>query len=136
VLLTSVGYMGGDVSNPTYNQVSTGTTGHLEANQIIFNPNQVSYADLVRYFYEIHDFTQTNGQGPDLGPQYLSAIFYRNSEQQRTAQSITAQLQARGFQVATLLRPATPFFRAEDYHQDYYARNGKQPYCHVRKKIF
>lgn len=136
VLSTAVGYMGGNIAHPTYEQVCSGTTGHLEANQIIFDPARVSYATLVKLFYEIHDFSQTDGQGPDLGEQYLSAIFYRDEVQRAQAEGVTAELRKLGYTVATTLRLATPFYPAEDYHQNYYGKNGKKPYCHIRKKLF
>lgn len=136
VLSTAVGYMGGTTAHPTYPQVSSGRTGHLEANQIVFDPTQVSYTQLLQLFFEIHDFSQTDGQGPDLGPQYLSAIFPLDEIQRKQAQAITAQLRAKGYSVATTLRPAAPFYPAEDYHQLYYQKNGKTPYCHFRRKIF
>ena len=136
VLSTQVGYMGGRIPNPTYEMVSQGNTGHLEANQVIYDPLKVSYADLVQLFYEIHDYTQTNGQGPDIGPQYLSAIFMRTAHQQRHAERITEILRQKGHAVATQLLPSAPFYPAESYHQDYYLKNGKKPYCHVRRKIF
>jgi len=136
VISTTVGYIGGHVKNPTYKQVCTGTTGHLEAVRVIFNPSVISYEELTKLFFETHDPTQTNGQGPDIGPQYLSAIFYLNDEQKQIAGKLTEILNSKGLKVATKLISASEFWPAEDYHQDYYLNNGKSPYCHVYRKLF
>ncbi len=131
--VTSVvsGYMGGHTDNPTYHEVCSGTTGHLETVEVRFDPSQVSYETILRRFFEIHDPTQANGQGPDIGEQYLSAVFYTSPEQKRVADKLIGILKSRGYQVVTAVRPATRFWPAEAYHQDYYRRTGKQPYCHV-----
>ncbi len=136
VVETSVGYMGGDKKNPTYKEVSTGKTGHLEATEVVYDPSITTYGDLVRLFYETHDFTQTNGQGPDIGSQYLSAIFYKDEEQKAIAEKYTNLLIDKGYRVATTLRPAPKFWKAEDYHQQYYKHKGSTPYCHIYTKIF
>ncbi|MCX7598135.1 MAG: bifunctional methionine sulfoxide reductase B/A protein [Armatimonadetes bacterium] len=136
VVETTVGYTGGHKANPTYKEVCSGTTGHLEAVEVLYDPVRVSYEDLVKLFFEIHDPTQTNGQGPDIGEQYLSAIFYLDDEQKQVAERVIAELKGRGVKVATQLRPAGTFWPAEDYHQDYYARKGGEPYCHVRRKVW
>lgn len=136
VLSTEVGYTGGDLPHPTYEQVCTGTTGHLEAARIIYDPVLITYRDLLQLFFEIHDFTQTDGQGPDIGPQYLSAVFVQGDYQRREAAAVIAQLEKRHYRVATAIRSRAPWYAAENYHQDYYAKTGKQPYCHIRKKIF
>ena len=136
VVETSVGYMGGHKDNPTYEQVSTGKTGHLEATEIVYDPSVITYGDLVRLFYETHDFTQTDGQGPDIGSQYLSAIFYKDDEQKAIAEKYTNLLLKKGYKVATTLRPAAKFWKAEDYHQQYYKHKGSTPYCHTYTKIF
>lgn len=136
VLKTEVGYIGGNVDNPTYQQVCTQQTGHLEALRVVFDPTRLSYETLLKYFFEIHDFSQEDGQGPDLGPQYLSAIFYFDNKQKRTAEHVIAELKNLGYQVATQLYEVSTFWSAEDYHQDYYTKTGKQPYCHIWTKKF
>ncbi len=130
------GYAGGDIENPTYQDVSTGRTGHLEAVRVDYDPSIISYEDLVKLFFETHDYSQENGQGPDIGPQYLSAIFYNDESEKETANKYVDILQSRGEKVATMLKPFTNFYDAEDYHQDYYTRKNSTPYCHVYKKIF
>uniref|UniRef100_A0A7C4CCF2 Peptide methionine sulfoxide reductase MsrA n=1 Tax=Fervidobacterium thailandense TaxID=1008305 RepID=A0A7C4CCF2_9BACT len=135
VVDTRVGYMGGYVKNPTYEQVCTGLTGHYETVEVIFKPRVVNEEELVKYFFEIHDFSQENGQGPDIGEQYKSVIFYTNEKQREVAENIISELRKR-FSVATKLLKASEFWLAEDYHQDYYERTGKVPYCHYRRKIF
>ncbi len=136
VLSTEVGYMGGSLDSPTYRQVCTGTTGHAEVLKVTFDPQKTSFDTLCRLFFEIHDFTQTDGQGPDIGEQYRSEIFTVNDDQAKTAEQILQELRTRGFRPATRVTPAGPFWKAEDYHQDYYAKTGKTPYCHFRKRIF
>lgn len=136
VLKTEVGYTGGKRDYPSYEQVCSGATGHYEAIRIIYDPAVLSYADLIRYFFEIHDFSQTDGQGPDLGSQYLSAIFYYDDQQKEEAINVIHWLEARDYSVATRLLPVTSFWQAEKYHLDYYAKTGKQPYCHRHQKIF
>lgn len=131
VLSVESGYIGGDTPNPTYEQVCSKTTGHAEAVRVIFDPSKVSYESLAKLFFEIHDPTQTNGQGPDLGPQYRSEIFFTSPEQQQTAARLMLALRAKGYKLATRLTPATTFYPAEKYHQDYYERKGTEPYCHA-----
>ena len=133
---TSVGFMGGHVDNPTYKQVCEKNTGHLETTEVIFDPTKTSYEEMVKLFFETHDFTQTNGQGPDIGPQYLSAIFYSNPEEKATAEKYIGILTDKGYKVATMLKPASTFWKAEDYHQQYYEHKGAKPYCHKYRKIF
>lgn len=136
VLLAESGYCGGEVANPSYEAVCSKKSGHLEAVRVIYDPNKLSYEALLKYFFEIHDFTQTNGQGPDLGPQYLSAVFYFDQQQNSIAEKVIQQLKELGYEVATQLLPASTFWPAEEYHQDYYHKTGKQPYCHTRRKVF
>lgn len=136
VISTSVGYTGGHKKNPTYQEVCSGTTGHQEAVEIKFDPEKVSYDDLLRLYFETHDFTQTDGQGPDIGEQYLPYIFYTDDDQRRVAEKLITILKEKGYPVATKLEPATTFWKAEEYHQDYYRKNGKVPYCHIYRKIF
>lgn len=130
------GYMGGHVENPDYHQVCTGRTGHLEAIKVEFDECQISYEKLARYFFEIHDFTQANGQGPDIGSQYLSAIFYLDEKQKNVALKLIDQLEDMNYKVATSLHEASKFYEAEEYHQNYYAKTGKNPYCHTYSKVF
>lgn len=136
VKATAVGYTGGEMQKPDYRAVCSGVTGHYEAVKVEFDPTVTSFTDLAKLFFEIHDFTQTDGQGPDIGEQYLSAIFYADEKQKHEAQALIDQLKKMGHQVATRLLPAAEFWPAEDYHQDYYQKTGKAPYCHLRRKIF
>ncbi|MCX7125259.1 MAG: bifunctional methionine sulfoxide reductase B/A protein [Gammaproteobacteria bacterium] len=136
VLLTDVGYTDGKTANPTYNQVCSHQTGHVEAIRIVFDTKKLSYEDVIKYFMEIHDCTQIDGQGPDLGSQYLSRIYYFNDQQKLIAENIIKQLIVLGFSVATEIKPATVFWPAEEDHQDYYLKTGKAPYCHQRVKRF
>lgn len=136
VFSTDVGYIGGYKDNPTYKEVCSGTTGHVEAIEVTFDATKTTYEDLAKLFFEIHDFTQTNGQGPDIGEQYLSEIFYLDENQKQIAEKLIKILTDKGYKVATKLRPATTFWKAEDYHQEYYQKNGHEPYCHGWRKIF
>lgn len=129
------GYTGGKVENPGYEQVSRGNTGHAEAVRVTYDPARVSYEELARLFFEIHDPTQLNRQGPDIGTQYRSAVFYANEEQKRVAASLIEQLHRKGWDVATELVPLDVFYPAEDYHQDFTARTG-QGACHLRQPRF
>ncbi|MEG2068041.1 MAG: bifunctional methionine sulfoxide reductase B/A protein [Tannerellaceae bacterium] len=133
---TAVGFMGGHVENPSYKQVCEKNTGHLETTEVTYDGTQTSYDELVKLFFETHDFTQTDGQGPDIGPQYLSCIFYSTPEEKQIAETYIRQLEGKGYKVATQLRPAATFWKAEDYHQQYYEHKGTTPYCHVYRKIF
>jgi len=130
------GYMGGSKESPTYQDVLTGTTGHLEAVEITYDPNQVSYEELTKYFFEIHDPTQSNGQGPDIGAQYLSAVFFSNEDEREIAHELIEILKSKSYDVATRLIPAETFWAAEEYHQDYYVKKNQQPYCHRYQKKF
>ncbi len=136
VLSTSVGYTGGTLENPTYEQVCSDKTGHAEAIEVTFDPNKTSFEKLAKLFFEIHDFTQLNRQGPDVGSQYRSALFYLDENQKKTAQSLVRILAEKGYDVKTRIVPATKFYPAELYHQDYYEKTGKTPYCHAYRKIF
>ncbi len=130
------GYTGGTTPNPTYQAVSDHRTGHAEAVQIIFDPNKISYEALTQRFFEIHDPEQENKQGSDIGEQYRSEIFYTTAKQKEIALKLICILKDKGYQVATKVTPATHFWKAEDYHQNYYEKNGKQPYCHQYIKKF
>jgi peptide methionine sulfoxide reductase msrA/msrB len=136
VISVESGYIGGHKDNPTYQEVCAKTTGHLEAVEVVFDPSETNFETIARLFFEIHDPTQTDGQGPDLGEQYLSAVFYRNEEQKEISEKLITILKAKGYKVATLLKPATKFWKAEAYHQDYYEHKGTTPYCHGYTKRF
>jgi len=136
VVSTTVGYTGGQLENPTYEQVCSKKTGHYEAVEVVFDPKVISYDALARLFFETHDPEQSNGQGPDIGPQYRSAIFYQNEGQKATANKLIAILNAKGYNVATVVLPASTFWPAELYHQDYYDHKGSTPYCHSYKAKF
>jgi peptide methionine sulfoxide reductase msrA/msrB len=136
VISVESGFTGGHVKNPSYREVCTGTTGHAEAVKIIYDPSRTTYEKLLRLFLEIHDPTEINRQGPDIGEQYRSEIFYLNNEQKTIAEKDLKILQDRGFKIATKVTKASEFYSAEDYHQDYYFKNGKVPYCHAYVKRF
>lgn len=136
VIYTEVGYSGGHLDNPSYDAVCRGDSGHIEAIRIIFNPDIIDYATLTKAFLEIHDPTQADGQGPDIGSQYASAIFYYNDQQRETATTLLKKLKDKGFNIVTQLRPVSVFWPAEDYHQNYYQKNNQAPYCHTRVKRF
>ena len=136
VTKTVVGFMGGDMENPSYKQVKTGTTGHLETIEVEYNPELVSYEALVRYFFEIHNFEQADGQGIDIGSQYLSAIWFNNTTERDMAIKVFGELMQMGYHPATQIRQVKTFYPAEDYHQDYLDERGETPECHVWRKIF
>ena len=137
VLSTTVGYCGGHVENPTYRQVCTGTTGHAETVEVVYDPEKTDYETLARLFFETHDPTQVNRQGPDIGEQYRSAVFYLNDKQKKIAEKLVAELETKGYDIATEVSPATEFYEErEDKHQDYYNKTGGTPYCHGYTKRF
>jgi peptide methionine sulfoxide reductase msrA/msrB len=136
VIKVEVGYTGGKVEDPTYQQVCQGKTGHYEAVRVVFDKSITNYAAIIKRFFEIHDPTQSAGQGPDIGLQYQSAIFYYNEEQFNDAMGLVQRLQQRGFTVATRLLNAQPFWAAETFHQDYYNKQNKAPYCHQPERRF
>ncbi|HEY0246138.1 MAG TPA: peptide-methionine (S)-S-oxide reductase MsrA [Mucilaginibacter sp.] len=126
------GFTGGHVANPTYRQVCTGSTGHAEACNIVYDPSKISYDELLAAFFVAHDPTQLNRQGNDVGTQYRSAIFYHNAAQKEKAAYYIGKLnteKAYKGKVVTQLAPYTVFYKAEDYHQNYFAQNSSQPYC-------
>lgn len=136
VVSTRVGYIGGHVDHPAYEQVCSHTTGHVEAMEVSYDTSLTNYETLAKLFFEIHDPTQTNGQGPDHGEQYLSQIFYLDASQKKIAENLIAILQSKGYKIATQLREATTFWPAEEYHQQYYEKEGSTPYCHRRVERF
>jgi methionine-S-sulfoxide reductase len=128
VMTTIVGYTGGEVENPTYRLVCTNTTGHAEAVRVTYDTAQISYEELVRRFFDMHDPTTLNRQGLDVGSQYRSSIFYHNEEQRQIAQKVKDETNASGkyrYPIVTEIAPAEDFFEAEDYHQKYYAKAGR-----------
>jgi peptide-methionine (S)-S-oxide reductase len=132
VLSVVSGYSGGSVEHPTYREVCSDTTGHAEVVQITFDPDVVSYDQLLEVFWAMHDPTQMNRQGPDIGRQYRSVIFTHSAEQRAAAERSRTAAQTRFERpIATEIEDFTAFYPAEDYHQRYYARNGHEPYCHV-----
>lgn len=130
------GFMGGFTEDPGYEEVVRGKTGHIETVEVVYDPSILSYEELTKRFFEIHDFTQAGGQGPDRGERYESYIFYTGSEEKETAQKLIDILSKKGYKVETKLRPSSRFYKAESYHQDYYKRHESRPYCHAYKKIF
>ena len=136
VISTKVGYTGGHIENPTYKQVSSGSTGHAEALEVIFNPEKVSFEQLAILYFETHDPSQINRQGPDIGEQYRSEIFYLSEDQKKISEKLIAVLNDKEIDVVTKLTPAGKFWEAEEYHQDYYSKTGGSPYCHIYIKKF
>lgn len=134
VISVESGYMGGKVENPSYRAVCTGTTGHAEVVQITYDPTQVSFQDLLDVFFVIHDPTTLNRQGNDVGTQYRSAIYYHTPEQKEIAEKVIAALNSEhrwNNPIVTEVTPASKFYIAEDYHQEYYANNAREGYCQV-----
>jgi len=126
------GYTGGHVANPSYSQVCNGNTGHAEAVQITFDPDVISFRELLEVFFNVHDPTTLNRQGADIGTQYRSAIFYHTLEQKAEAERLIVELQesrALGQPIVTEVQPFADFYEAEEYHQQYYRKNPEQPYC-------
>ncbi len=134
VLSVESGYAGGHVANPTYEAVCTGRTGHAEVVQVTFNPEMISYREILDVFFSIHDPTTLNRQGADVGTQYRSVIFAHTPEQEQTARAALAEITAAGLwpdPIVTVVQPLDRFYIAEEYHQEYFARNPLQPYCQV-----
>lgn len=140
VLKVSSGYSGGHVPNPTYEQVCDKNTGHAEVVQVVYDPAQITFDELLKVFWETHDPTTLNRQGNDVGPQYRSVIFYHNDEQKQKAEQYKQQLDKSGSwskPIVTAIDPYSNFYVAENYHQNYYNNNGSQPYCNfvIRPKL-
>ena len=136
VLVTEVGYIGGNKSYPTYEEVCSKMTGHVEAVRVLFNAEKTDLTHLLQYFFEIHDFSQKDGQGPDIGQQYLSRIYTFDARQKQLARQVIQVLKTKSFTVATTIHNMVVFWPAEAYHQDYYLKTGKAPYCHRHREIF
>lgn len=130
------GFMGGTMKNPSYYDVVEKKTGHLETVEVVYNPSKISYEQLAKAFFEIHDPTQANGQGPDIGEQYRSAVFVANENERRVIVSLLERLKANGFKPVTKILSVQPFYKAEEYHQNYYQKKGSAPYCHGYVKRF
>lgn len=136
VISTDVGYTGGRTLNPTYKDVSYKNTGHAEVVEVVFDPAKVSFEKLAKLFFEIHDFTQVDRQGPDIGDQYRTEIFYTSEAQKQVSEKLINILEKKGYKVATKVSKLVKYYKAEDYHQDYYDVKGSTPYCHGYRKIF
>ena len=128
------GYAGGHVEEPTYEEVCSGTTGHAEVVQVAYDPDVVSYRDLLEVFFAVHDPTTEDREGPDVGSQYRSAVYYHDEEQREAVEAYVAELEERGVYdgIVTEIAPLNAFYPAEEYHQDYYQRNPNQPYCAIQ----
>lgn len=136
VISTRVGYIGGQKEKPTYEEVCTGRTGHAEAIELVYDPTKTNFRQLAKHFFETHDPTQIDRQGPDIGDQYRTEIFYTKPEQKEIAQELTEILLRKGQSVVTQLTPAGKFWNAEEYHQNYYLRKKSKPYCHFHESKF
>ncbi|TCC95555.1 peptide-methionine (S)-S-oxide reductase MsrA [Pedobacter hiemivivus] len=134
VISVRSGYEGGNIANPSYEEVCTGTTGHAEAIEVTYDPLKIKYDELLEVFWKSHDPTTLNRQGADIGPQYRSVIFYHNDEQRKIAESYKKELndtKVFAKPIVTEIRKAAPFYVAENYHQDYFNKNGSEPYCRL-----
>ena len=136
VISVTSGYTGGKTKNPTYEEVCSKKSGHVEAVEVVFDPTITTYKEVAKLFFEIHDPTQVDRQGPDIGEQYRSEVFYLNDEQKHLAEELIKILQNKGYKVATRITGASEFYKAENYHQDYYSNKGTLPYCHGYTKRF
>ena len=130
------GYMGGKMQDPSYQEVCKGDTGHIESVKVIYDPSKISYETLAKYFFEIHDPTQLNGQGSDIGEQYSSAVFVNDAKERATIKKLIGFLEKKGYKIATKIFDKMKFYEAEAYHQDYYKKHNKEPYCHGYIKRF
>ncbi len=136
VISTDVGYMGGDRKNPTYEEVCSGETGHVETMKVVYDPNKTDFKTLAKLFFEIHDPTQVDRQGPDIGEQYRSVVFYTDEAQKQITKKLVAILQEKGYNIATAIEEADTFWPAEAFHQEYYQKKGSKPYCHIKTDRF
>ena len=136
VISVEAGYIGGAEAKPTYQLMGSESSNYAEAVEIVFDSSIISYRELAKIFFEIHDPTQTNRQGPDIGKQYRSEIFYTNPEQKKIARELISILETKGYKIKTQVSQASTFYKAEDYHQNYYDRKGSTPYCHKYTKRF
>jgi len=136
VIRAESGYMGGTKRTPSYREVVSGTTGHAETVRVVYDPTKVSYRTLAKTFFEIHDPTQKDRQGPDVGSQYRSAVFVGDEEEEQIVFELVELLQKKGYAVVSQIQPAGIFWPAEEYHQDYYIKTGKAPYCHAHTERF
>jgi peptide methionine sulfoxide reductase msrA/msrB len=136
VISTKVGYMGGSLDQPTYQDVCTGLSGHAEVVEVTYDETEINFETLTKLFFELHNPNQLDRQGPDIGEQYRSVIFYQNSNEDRIANALIQILVHKGNDIMTETVPATTFYPAEDYHQDYYNKKGGIPYCHAYTKRF
>jgi len=136
VVSTRVGYTGGHLDNPSYKDVCTGKTGHAEAVEVVYDTRKTNYETLVKLFFEIHDQSQVDRQGPDVGEQYRSELFYTKEEQKSIAERLIEYLKSKGLSVATKVTKASQFWEGEDYHQHYYEKRDGTPYCHIYQKKF
>ena len=130
------GFMGGHVKNPSYYEVVRSDTGHLETVEVIYDKSKISYEELAKAFFEIHDPTQTNGQGPDIGKQYLSAIFVNSNDEKEVVNKLIGKLETNGYKIATKIINKSEFYPADESHQNYYEKKGSRPYCHGYVKRF
>jgi len=130
------GFMGGHLENPTYQDICYKDTGHLEVVEVTYDSEKISYENLAKLFFEIHNPTQSNGQGPDIGSQYLSAVFVSNEEEKEIVKGLIKKLEHNGFNIVTKILKKQTFYKAEEYHQYYYQKTGKTPYCHSYTKRF
>ncbi len=136
VISTRVGFTGGTIDDVSYKDVCSGTTGHAEAVEVVFDPSVISYEELAKLYFNTHDPTQLDRQGPDIGTQYRSEIFYTNNEQKKTAEKLIKILKEKGLKVVTALSSSGKFWEAEKYHQNYYRKKGGTPYCHIYQDKF
>ena len=136
VISATSGYMGGSIPNPSYSDVTYVNSGHVEVVEVRYDPAKVNYEKLAEFFFEIHDPTQIDGQGPDIGEQYLSTIFYENDNEKKIIHNLIDILKTKGYEIVTKVVPADTFWKAEEYHQDYYDKKNHPPRCNVYKKKF